>query len=198
MAEISASGRNVGDQNRQSTAVTDDAVSAWFVREVLPFEPNLMHYLQHNWRNPNDIPDLRQEVYARILEAAQERIPDNPRNFLLVCARNLLIDRMRRRQVLPMDTFADLDALSIAASTPEPDRILIEREDIRRLEAALERLPPRTREAIGLAYFEGLSATEIARRMGVARPTASRFIAKGALILADILYGASGERRGKL
>jgi RNA polymerase sigma-70 factor (ECF subfamily) len=96
-----------------------------------------------------------------------------------------------------MDTFADLDTLGIAAPALEPDRVLIEREDVQRLEAALERLPPRTREAIGLAYFEGLSATEIAKRMGVARPTASRFIAKGALILADIVYGTSVERRGK-
>jgi RNA polymerase sigma factor (sigma-70 family) len=197
MAERPVSGRNVGGQNRQGTAVTDDTVSAWFVREILPFEANLMHYLQHNWRNASDIPDLRQEVYARVLQAAQERIPDNPKHFLLVCARNLLIDLMRREQVVPMDTFADVDALGIVTGAPEPDRLVIEREDICRLEAALEQLPPRTREAIALAYFEGLSATEIAKRMGVARPTASRFIAKGALILADILYGAPAGRGTK-
>jgi RNA polymerase sigma factor (sigma-70 family) len=197
MAERPVSGRNVGGQNCQGTAVTDDTVSAWFVREILPFEANLMHYLQHNWRNASDIPDLRQEVYARVLQAAQERIPDNPKHFLLVCARNLLIDLMRREQVVPMDTFADVDALGVMTGAPEPDRLVIEREDIFRLEAALEQLPPRTREAIALAYFEGLSATEIAKRMGVARPTASRFIAKGALILADILYGAPAGRGEK-
>ena len=193
MAEKPASGCDFG--GRKDAAVTDDAVSAWFIREILPFEANLMHYLQHNWRNASDLPDLRQEVYARVLEAAQERIPDNPRNFLLVCARNLLIDLMRREQVVPMDSFADFDALGIAAGASEPDRMLIEREDIQRLEAALGRLPPRTREAIALAYFQGLPGKEIAKRMGIGQPTVSELLSNGALMLARILYGASTERK---
>ena len=168
--------------------VTVDAASAWFVREIVPLETKLMHYLQHNWRNASDIPDLRQEVYARVFEAARERIPDNPRHFLLVCARNLLIDQVRRDQVVPMETFSDFDALGLASEAPEPDSMVMKRDEIRRLQAALEHLPPRTREAVVLAC-EGLTATEIARRMGVAQPTASRFLAKGTLALANILYG---------
>ncbi len=177
--------------------MSNDAVSAWFVREILPLEANLMHYLRHNWRNASDIPDLRQEVYTRVLEAAQERIPDNAENFLFVCARNLLINLVRREQVVPMETFADLDALGLASSAPGPDRLVIAREEIRRLKAAMEELPARTREAIALAYFEGLSRNEIAKRMGITHQTASEFVAKGTLILADILYGAQAEGRAK-
>ncbi len=197
MAERPASGRNFGGQNRQGTAVTDDGVSAWFIREILPLEANLMHYLQHNWRNASDIPDLRQEVYARVFEAAQERIPDNPRNFLFVCARNLLINLARREQVVPMETFADLDVLGIASGAPDADRLIIEKEELRRVEAAIEQLPTRTREAIRLSYFEGLSCAEIAKRMGVTHRAASQFLAKGTLILGDILFGASSERGAK-
>ncbi len=176
--------------------VTDDAVSVWFTREILPLEAILMTYLRQNWHNASDIADLRQEVYARIFEAAQERIPDHPKRFLLTAARNLLIDLVRREQVVPMETFADFDALGVASDAPGPDRELIEREDIRRLEAALKQLPPRTREAIALAYFEGLTATEIARRMGVTQQAASKLIAKGTLILGRI-YGAPTEGRAK-
>jgi RNA polymerase sigma factor (sigma-70 family) len=197
MSEIPAAGRNVGGQDRKGVAVTDDAVSVWFVREILPLEAILMHYLQSNWRNASDIADLRQEIYARVLQAARERIPDNPKRFLLTSARNLLIDLVRREQVVPMETFADLDALGLASDAPEPDHLVIKREQLRRLEAALEQLPVRTREAIELAYFEGLSATEIAKRMGVVRRTASEFVAKGSVILADILYGAPADRSAK-
>ena len=175
--------------------MTDDAVAAWFIREILPLEANLMHYLQHNWRNASDIPDLRQEVYARVFEAAQARIPDNPKHFLLVCARNLLIDLMRREQIVPMETFADLDTLGVASAAPEADRIVIEHQELARVEAALDRLPPRTREAIALAYFEGLSRADIAKRMGVTHRAASQFIAKGALILSDILFGSPDKER---
>jgi RNA polymerase sigma factor (sigma-70 family) len=197
MAETPASGRNFGGRNRQGTAVTDDAVSVWFIREIMPLEANLMRYLQHNWRNASDLPDLRQEVYARVLEAAQEHIPDNPRNFLFVCARNLLINLVRREQVVPMETFADLDTLGVAAGAPQADHLIIEQEELRRVEAALKRLPARTREAIALAYFEGLSRTEIAKRMGVTHQAASKFIAKGTLTLGDILYDASAGRSAK-
>ncbi len=197
MSEIPAKGRNFGGRDRKVMVVTGDAVSEWFLREILPLEAILMTYLRHNWRNASDIPDLRQEIYTRVFEAARERIPDNPKRFLLTSARNLLIDLIRREQVVCMETFGDIDELGIAAPSPEPDRELIEREDIRRLEAALTQLPPRTREAIALAYFEGLSVTEIARRMGVTHQVASEFIAKGTLILGDILFGASADRSVK-
>jgi len=148
-----------------------------------------MTYLRHNWRNASDIADLRQEVYARVLQAARERVPDNPKRFLLTSARNLLINLVRREQIVPMETFADIDTLGLASDAPEPDSLVIEQEELRRLEAAMEALPARTREAIELAYAEGLSCTQIARRMGVAQPTAYEFIEKGVLVLADILYG---------
>jgi RNA polymerase sigma factor (sigma-70 family) len=197
MAEIKASGRGIGGQDRKDLAVTGDAVSAWFLREILPLEAILMHYLRSNWRNGSDIPDLRQEIYARVFEAARERIPDNPKRFLLTTARNLLINLVRREQIVPMETFADFEAFDIAANAPEPDGAVIEKEELRRVKAALAQLPPRTREAIELTYFEGLSRMEIAKRMKVTKQTASKFIAKGTLILGDILNGASSGRSGK-
>lgn len=191
MSDNPATGRDVDGQDRKGMAVIDDAVSAWFVREILPLEAILMHYLQSNWRNASEVPDLRQEIYVRVFEAAQEKIPDNPKRFLLTAARNLLIDLVRRKHVVPMETFGDLDMLGIASDAPGPDRLIIVQEQLHRLEAALAQLPPRTREAIELAYVEGLSCTEIAKRMGVAQPTASEFLTKGAIILADILFGTS-------
>lgn len=197
MSEFRASGRGNNGQNGMGLVVTDDAASAWFVREILPLEAILMHYLKSNWRNSSDIADLRQEIYTRVFKAARERIPDNPKQFLLTSARNLLINRIRREQVVPMETFGDLDAFAIAADVPDADRLVIEKEELRRVKEALSELPPRTREAIELAYFEGLSRTEIAKRMGVTQQVASKFIARGTLILGRILYGRSAGRGAK-
>ena len=198
MSETPAKGRDVvGGQDRNGMAVTDDAVSAWFLREILPLEAILMHYLRYNWRNASDIPDLRQEVYTRVFESARERIPENPKRFLLTCARNLLINLVRRAEVVPMESFADFETLELATDMPSADSAIIEQEELQRLEAALEKLPARTREAISLAYFEGLTRKEIAERMGVTQSAASHFIANGALILGDILYGASSDRSAK-
>ena len=191
MSEILATGRGSGGQHRKGLAVTDDTVSAWFLREILPLEAILMHYLRSNWRNASDLADLRQEVYTRVFEAAKERIPDNPKRFLFASARNLLIDLVRREQVVPMETFADFEEFDVADTAPEPDRVIIEKEDIHRVKAALAQLPARTREAIELAWLENLSCTEIAKRMGVTHPVASKFISTGTLILGRILYDTS-------
>jgi len=197
MSEFPASARGTDGQNRMGLAVTHDAVSAWFVREILPLEAILMHYLRSNWRNPSDIPDLRQETYRRVFEAARECIPENPKRFLLTTARNLLINLVRRQHVVPMEAFADPEASAIAADAPETDHLVIEKEELRRVKAALSELPPRTREAIELAYFDGLSRTEIARRMGTTQQVASKSIARGTLILGRILYGAPADRSSK-
>ena len=42
----------------------------WFVREVLVHERVLMQYLQRCWPHRDELHDLRQEVYARVYEAA--------------------------------------------------------------------------------------------------------------------------------
>ncbi len=182
---------------RKGRTVTGDAVSDWFVREILPLEASLMHYLQQNWRNASDFVDLRQEVYVRVLRAARERIPDNPHRFLLTCARNLLINLVRREQIVPIEAVADLEALGVAIDSPQPDRAVMAREELRRLQAALDRLPARARQAVELAYLENLSGNEIAARMGVTKSAASKHLAKGVLILTNILYGTPDDRSTK-
>lgn len=161
----------------------------WFIREVLPLEVSLMQFLQHNWRNKSEIADLRQEVYVKVYEAAHERIPDKSKQFVFATARNLLIDRVRKSQVIPIEAASDLEALEIAADTPGPDRIVAARDELRHLQVALDRLPPRQRKAIVLQRVEGLSRRAIAERMGISEATAATYLAKGICALVDILYG---------
>ena len=177
------------DRHGTGAAVKADAVSAWFVREILPLEAILMDYLHRNWQNRSEIADLRQDVYARVFEAARAEVPDHPKRFLLTTARNLLIDRVRREHVVPIEAVADLESLGLALDSPGPDRVLMARDELRRLQAALDRLPPRCREAVILGHVEGLSGNEIALRMGVTKFTVSEHLAKGVRLLTDMLYG---------
>jgi RNA polymerase sigma-70 factor (ECF subfamily) len=194
MADTPTTGRNGNDLPGQGASMSTDKVSAWFVREILPLEAILMHFLQHNWQNRADIADLRQDVYARVFEAAQKQIPDNAKRFLLATARNLLIDRVRREQVVPIDVIADVDSLGVAIDTLSPDRTVMAREELRRLQVALDRLPPRCREAIVLAYVEGLNGQEIASRMGITKFTVSEHLSNGLRALTDMLYGEPIDR----
>jgi RNA polymerase sigma factor (sigma-70 family) len=173
--------------------VASSQAKAWFVREVLPLEAMLTRFLHKNWRNKADLEDFRQEIYAHVLDAAETKIPDRAKPFVFSVARNLLVDRFRKEHVVPIEAAAELDTLNIPADEPGPERSVVARDMLRRLQAAIDRLPPRCREAFVLKRIEGLSRQEIAERMGIAEQTVSDHIAYGMRVLADVLYGESPE-----
>lgn len=194
MSETLASGRKSGSGSRQGDAAADDAVSAWFSREILPLEALLTHYLRRNWQNASELVDLRQEVYTRVFDSAREQIPENPKRFLLATARNLLINLVRREHIVQIEVVADLDLLDIPTDAAPPDRVAVARDELRRLQTALDRLPQKLREAIILTYIEDLRVREIAARMGVNKSTVSRYLASGLRALADILHADRGGK----
>jgi len=186
------------ETNLKSPARTDAGVSmpdveAWFVREVLPLEASLTHFLQNSYRKTNEISDLRQDVYAQVIEAAQKRLPDRAKPFLFTIARHLLINRIRRDRVVSIESVADPDELGVAIDAPGPDRTVIARDELRRLQTAIDKLPPRCRETILLGRIEGLTGREIAERMGINETTVSHYIADGMRALADFLYGTPAD-----
>jgi RNA polymerase sigma-70 factor (ECF subfamily) len=189
MAGTQESGRESAGLGQQGDPLSTRDIATWFVREVLPLEPVLTQYLQRNWHNPSDIVDIRQEIYARVCLSAQKEIPREPQRFLLVTARNLLINRLRDARVIPIETTADLDALNVPTDVPGPDRIAIARDELRRMQAALDQLPARCREAMVLAHIDGLSGHEIAQRMNISHQTVSVHLNNGLRLLANILHG---------
>lgn len=196
MAKTTDMERDRAETRSTSARMSTPELRAWFMREVVPLEPLLMQYLQHNWRNKSDIVDLRQEVYARVFEAAKGQIPERTKQFVFTTARNLLIDRVLHEQIVPIEAVADLEALEIAKDAPDPERSTIARDELRRLQAALDRLPPRCREAIVLRKIENLSIQEIAQRMGVSVKTVEWHLTNGVRVLTEAIYGGSTGSRG--
>ena len=92
---------------------------------------------------------------------------------------------------------ADVDALGAAMDAPGVDQAVIARDELRRLQGALDQLPPRCREAVVLAHVEGLAGHEIAQRMNISRPTVSVHLAQGLRALTSIMYGEDVAREKK-
>ncbi len=155
MAEFSDTSRDGTDARPAGAAMMAFDLKAWFVREILPLEAPLMQFLQHNWRNAADITDLRQDIYLRVCEAAAQELPRHPRQFLFTTAKNLLVDRVRHAQIVPIEAVSDLEALEVAKDEPGPERSAIARDELRRLQAALDRLPERCREVVVMGRNRG-------------------------------------------
>jgi len=82
--------------------------------------------------------------------------------WLLVIARNRAISRLRRHN--PAEGEELLENTVILPSTLES--AVAQQQLVGRVKGAMENLPVEQRAAIELAYFEGLTHSEIARRTG--------------------------------
>lgn len=175
--------------------VNRNAVDRWFVDKILPQEGELTQYLRRRWRNQAEIPDLRQEIYVRIYEAATQCIPDAARPFMFTTARNLLIDRARRAQIVSIETVMDIDGLNIAHDQPDPERNAMGREMLRLMQTAINHLPPRCREVVMLRKVHGLAQRDVARRMGISEGTVENQVAKGIRLIVDMMTDCAGAGR---
>jgi RNA polymerase sigma factor (sigma-70 family) len=195
MAEGRDPKRQTVDAIREGIIVPASELEAWFIREVLPLEADLMQFLRRSWQNKSDLDDLCQEVYTRTYEAALQNIPKPARPFVFTIARNLIVDRVRREHVVPIEAVADLDELGIALDAPGPERTIMARDELRLLQAAIDRLPPRCREVVILGRIEGLTGRQIAARLGIAETTVSDHLTAGLYALADTLLGEGAGKR---
>ncbi|HSZ73453.1 MAG TPA: RNA polymerase sigma factor [Rhizomicrobium sp.] len=196
MAENAAVNRN-GISLRIGVSAADEILHAWFIRDVLPLEAVLMQFLRNNWRNASEVEDLCQDVYTRAYEAAAvHEVPERTKPFVFAIARNLLIDRMRHAQIVPIEAISDLEELDTAADEPAPDRSAIAKDELHKLNQALENLPPRCREVVILKRLEDLTRKQIAERLGISEYTVAEYLARGMWLLTDALYRApSGRQR---
>jgi len=170
----------------------------WFAREVLVHERALMQYLQRCWPRRDELPDLRQEVYVRVYEAAMRSRPTAPKAFVFATARHLMTDRLRRGRVVSIEPVGDFESPNVyLIDEVSPERWLGTRQALRRLAEALDALPDRCREVVWLRRVEELSQKDVAQRLGISGRTVEKHLAKGMRLIADHLYGGGAAVPGR-
>lgn len=187
------------DRRPASTAGERATVSAslddWFIEQVLPLERLILAFLRRNWPDPGEVQDLRQEAYARIYEAARRGLPAQVKPFVMTTVRNLMIDRIRRSRIVSIEAMADVESAGTRVDDITPERHLSARDELRRLQQGLARLPARCRQVVELRKIHGLSQREVATRMGIGEDAVERQTLLGMRALADFMLGGPGHVR---
>ncbi|WP_243446536.1 RNA polymerase sigma factor [Sphingosinicella microcystinivorans] len=173
--------------------VDQSALDDWFRREVLPLERSLARFVQRNWRVKEEVMDLVHDIYVLAFSGARANMPANTRQYLFTVARNHLINRAKRARIVSFDLVADLETMDRHSDLFDTERHLSAREALRRVQAGLEKLPPRVREIVWLRKVEGLNVRETAERLGIGKDAVNHQVMMGMKALTDHMLGGAGK-----
>ncbi len=138
--------------------------------------------------------DLVQEAFLRVWNRVQAFDPEKGSigAWLLAVARNRAIDYLRspngRRSRLD-DEFEESAHPSLFANL---EAEILGADEARRLREAVSKLTPNQRQVIELAYFEGLSQSEMAERLGQPLGTVKTWVRSGLQKLRNEMTSTAG------
>jgi RNA polymerase sigma-70 factor (ECF subfamily) len=144
-------------------------------------------------RNREEAEDVVQETFLEVWRRSAQFDParGGAVAWVVTIARSRAIDRLRARNIAgkTIATAADETVGLLPVPPPSPAAEAQRRRDEQRVAAALGTLPPAQRRTIELAYFEGLSQSEIAVKtaspLGTVKMRVKLAMAKLAELLGD-------------
>ncbi|MBM3851717.1 MAG: hypothetical protein FJ399_01025 [Verrucomicrobia bacterium] len=91
----------------------------WFAAHVLPHEAALRAWLAARFPSVPDHDDITQEAFTRVLRQRERGEVQSAKALLFTAARNLALDRLRRRRASPEVAITDFGESCVLESTPD-------------------------------------------------------------------------------
>ncbi|WP_257549230.1 MULTISPECIES: RNA polymerase sigma factor [unclassified Sphingopyxis] len=146
--------------------------------------PALSRYLRVRLRGDGDGEDILQELWLKLAGIDASLIAE-PLAYLYRTAENLVLDRRRsaqRRIAREQEwTKGHIDG-SMAAprdAQPSAERMLVARDQLRRVDAVLDALPERTAFAFRAVRIDGVPQKQIAAQMGISVSAVEKHLQRG-------------------
>jgi RNA polymerase sigma factor (sigma-70 family) len=139
--------------------------------------PRLLRFLERRGA-PDQAADIVQRLFARLARTSAVPPPaiKTPDAYLRQAAQNLLCDDARAAERRSAHLHICVDDVTLVA--PDPIAALEARDMLQRLEAAVARLDPRTREIFLAHRIDGYSYGEIAFRTGLSVKTIEKHMSR--------------------
>jgi RNA polymerase sigma-70 factor (ECF subfamily) len=148
--------RHIADQR-------PEALTALYDRHA----PHLLALARRILGTAGEADDVVQEVFVHVWNHSARYDPSRSSvsTWLVLVTRSRAIDRLRHRQVVDRShEAAQRDVPADEHASPEGVEAVLTRERRERVRRELETLPPEQRQVLELAFYEGLSQSEIAAR----------------------------------
>ena len=139
-------------------------------------------------RAPQDAEDLLQEVFTQVWHQADRYSEErgSPEAWIMNITRSRAIDKLRAKRRMEK-TFVPTDDPARLESTENVESSAAQAETKLTMNSALANLPEAQRRLLELAYFDGLSQTEIADRLKEPLGTVKTRMRSGIQRLRDLL-----------
>lgn len=139
--------------------------------------------------------DILQEVFIQVWRRAADfdEQRGKPFTWLVTLARSRAIDRLRQLSARERLATAHAQEAPAEASDAAADAYRSEQKEI--VSGALAQLPQDQRQTLLLAYFEGLTQSEIAKRLGAPLGTVKTRMRTGMIKLRELLGDRSESLR---
>jgi RNA polymerase sigma-70 factor, ECF subfamily len=131
--------------------------------------------------------DILQEVFIQVWRRAADfdESRGKPFTWLVTLTRSRAIDRLRQRSA--RERVAQASALESPAEASDAVAETYRSEQREIVAGALSQLPEEQRQTLLLAYFEGLTQSEIAKRLGAPLGTIKTRMRSGMIKLRELL-----------
>ena len=153
--------------------------------------PSVFGVVRRVLRDPSQAEEVTQEIFVEIWKQAArfDATRGSVRTWAVTIAHRRAVDRVRSEQSR-RDRQTTVGAASLVVpATPEDDAI--DADDRTRARAAMAKLPEAQREALELAFYDGLTHVQIADHLGVALGTVKTRIRDGLIRLRTTMGSAS-------
>ena len=147
-------------------------------------------------RDPGLAEDALIDVFAEVWERAERYRPGRgtPAAYLLMLARSRALDRARMRGARAATSIEQSgEAQGLAQAGPDPAAGAIDHERSLLIRQALDRLDAKYREVLECAFYEGLSHSEIALKLGRPVGTVKTYLRRGLIQLRELMRSADED-----
>lgn len=137
-----------------------------FKRIWLPLSESFYRAAYYILESESDARDAVQDLYVKLWNSRDSL--DNvlrPQTYGIAVLKNLCLDRLRHRKVAAAQSLGD--ELQVASDEAPPDRKLVGKDSLKRLEKLIEKLPDKQRTVLRLRVFEELEYDRISELTGL-------------------------------
>lgn len=167
----------------RAQAGDEDAFATLYTSYFTP----LFRYIFYRVKDHEVAEDLTQTIFVRLFEKLDTMDTKNPRAYLYMIARNIIIDFWKKKKATPVD-FTDPEIKHPIADAKDIESAADQSLARDRIGAAMEHLSDDQREAITLRFHEQLSHKEISHIMKKTEATVRQLQCRGLKALRSIMH----------